>query len=207
MNILIDLLPIEVIINNMEYEIISNFRTSILFALLIGDDEINEEQKTVQSLELYYPILSIINDDKTIKEKQKNLFENYEEAIEKIMWFYRCGEEIKSGNKGSNKSNNIKLYDFEQDGNFIFSSFYTQYRLDLQDIEYLHWWKFMSLFNSLQDNTKLSEAMKYRSIDLKTIKDKEERKFYKDMQKLYSLDNKISEEDLEEIEKEKDDWK
>jgi len=207
MNILVDLLPTTVIINKVEYEIISNFRTSILFALLMGDNEVEESQKIEQSLELYYPILSTNSSNTTIKAKQNNLLKNYEEAIDKIMWFYKCGEEIKSSKKSSSKSNNIKLYDFEQDGNFIFSSFYTQYHLDLQDVEYLHWWKFMSLFNSLQENTKLSEVMKYRSIDLKTITDKEQKKFYKEMQKFYSLENKISEEEQNEIEKEKNEWK
>ena len=205
MNILIDILPTSVNVNNMRYEIYSNFRTSILFALLMSDNSISDENKIIQSLELYYPILS--KKDEDVKEKQENLLVNYKEALDNIMWFYRCGEEIKNSTKSSNKSNNIKLYDFESDGSYIFSSFYTQYNLDLQDIDYLHWWKFMSLFNSLQDNTKLAEAMKYRSIDLSTIKDKEQKKFYKEMQKLYSLDEKISDEELEEIEKVKDEWK
>lgn len=206
-NILIDLLPKKVTVNDVEYDINSNFRTSILFALLIDDNEVNEEQKIVQSLELYYPILSI--NKKELKEKQKKLLENYKEAFEKIMWFYRCGKENKSFYKSQNKSNKelLKLYDFEQDANYIFSSFYTQYKLDLQEIEYLHWWKFMSLFNSLKDDTKLSEVIKYRSIKLSDIKDKDDRKFYKEMKKIYSLDEELNKEEVEELEKEKEEWK
>ena len=53
MNILIDVLPTSVEINDMEYEINSNFRTSILFELLMQNDEINDEEKILKSLELY----------------------------------------------------------------------------------------------------------------------------------------------------------
>lgn len=206
MNILIDLLPKSVNINGVEYDIENNFRTSILFSLLMSDEEISNKNKIIQSLELYYPILSINN--KKLEQEQKHLLKNYEEAFEKIIWFYRCGEEIKNSVKNSSKSNNdLKLYNFEQDSNYIFSSFYTQYNLDLQDIEYLHWWKFMSLFNSLKDDTKLGEIMKYRAIDLSNITDKEQRKFYKEMKKLYSLEVELNEEEQQELEKEKDEWK
>ena len=43
MNILIDVLPTSVEINYMEYEINSDFRTSILFEILMQNDEINDE--------------------------------------------------------------------------------------------------------------------------------------------------------------------
>ena len=45
MNILIDLLPSSVKINGTEYEINSDFRTSVLFSLLMEDDSLNEEEK------------------------------------------------------------------------------------------------------------------------------------------------------------------
>ncbi|MDZ5010585.1 hypothetical protein GNF77_17115, partial [Clostridium perfringens] len=45
MNILIDLLPNKVSIEENEYEINSDFRTSILFELLMQDDNLSEEDK------------------------------------------------------------------------------------------------------------------------------------------------------------------
>ena len=50
MNILIDLLPTKVEIDSKEYEINSNFRTSLLFSLLMEDDDVGEEQKIIQAL-------------------------------------------------------------------------------------------------------------------------------------------------------------
>ena len=57
MNILVDLLPITVEIDNKEYEINSDFRTSILFELLMQDSSIGEEDKIITALELYYPVI------------------------------------------------------------------------------------------------------------------------------------------------------
>ena len=73
MNILVDLLPIAVEIDNKNYEINSDFRTSILFELLMQDKSIGEEDKIFMALQLYYPVIP----------------ENINEAIEQMLWFYR----------------------------------------------------------------------------------------------------------------------
>ena len=75
----------------------------------------------------------------------------------------------------------------------------SQYRIDLQDVEHLHWWKFKALLEGLKDDNKLSKILEYRSVDLSKIQDKEQRKFYKEMQDKYSLD-KVNDEDLKVLE-------
>ncbi len=45
------------------------------------------------------------------------------------------------------------------------------------------------MFKGLSEANKIVEIMKFRAKDLNTIKDKEERKFYKEMQELYALPN------------------
>ena len=47
-NILIDLLPSTVKIEGTEYKINSNFRTSVLFSLLMEDEELTEKEKINQ---------------------------------------------------------------------------------------------------------------------------------------------------------------
>ena len=183
MNILIDLLPSSVKIDGTEYEINSDFRTSVLFSLLMEDDNLNEEEKVLQALNLYYPVVP----------------DNSEKAIEKIKWFYSCGKlDNPIGNKKA-RAISKKVFDFEVDANYIYSAFMSQYRIDLQDIEELHWWKFKALLEGLKEDNKLSKIIEYRSVDLSKIKDKEQRKFYKDMQKQYSL-KKENEEDLKLLE-------
>lgn len=185
MNILVDLLPIAVEIDNKNYEINSDFRTSILFELLMQDSSIGEEDKIITALELYYPVIP----------------ENINEAIEQMLWFYRCGKEITSS-KGNGKGKSVtQIYSFEHDDDYIYAAFMDQYKIDLQDIEYLHWWKFKAMFNSLKEDIKIVKIMEYRSMDLSKIKDKEQKAYYKRMKDLYEIPiSKDEDRKLKEIE-------
>lgn len=183
MNILIDLLPIEVEINNEEYEINSDFRTSILFELLMQDSSIGEEKKIIMALQLYYPIIP----------------KNINEAIDKMLWFYRCGKDI-TKSKGNSKGKSVtRIYSFEHDDDYIYAAFMDQYNIDLQDIEHLHWWKFKAMFNSLKEDIKIVKIMEYRSMDLSKIKDKEQKSYYKQMKELYKLPDDISNSEKEKL--------
>lgn len=192
MNILIDILPTEIEINNKAYEVNFDFRTLILLNLLLCDIEISEQDKVKQALILFYPIIPI----------------DIKEAINKMAWFNRCGKEIEyKKTKKTNFTTGKRTLDFEKDADLIYSAFMSQYNINLQRIEYLHWWEFQSLLNGLKDDNKLCEIMGYRSKDLSKIKDKEEKNFYKEMQEIYSLDDGFTLEEIEELEEEKDKWK
>lgn len=171
MNILVDLVPTIVNIDNKEYEINSDFRTSILFELLMQDGTIGEDDKIFMALQLYYP----------------DIPENIKKAIEQMLWFYRCGKDV-SSSKGNGKSKGVtQIYSFEYDDDYIYAAFLDQYNIDLQDIEYLHWWKFKALFKALKDDNMIVKIMGYRSMDLSKVKDKEQKAYYKRMQKLYEI--------------------
>lgn len=187
MNILIDLLPDKVNIEGEDYEINSDFGTSILFELLMQDNELTDEDKIIQALELYYPIMP----------------KNINEAVEKVLWFYRCGKsETETKNKGIVKI--TQVYSYEYDDDYIYSSFLDQYGVDLQDIEYLHWWKFKAMFKALKEDNEIVKIMGYRAMDLGKIKDKEQKAYYKKMKDLYKIPTNISKDEnekLDEIEK------
>ena len=183
MNILIDKLPCSVIVDNIDTEIVSDFRTSILFEQLMKDNSVNDDAKIELALNLYFPKQYIIN---TV------------DAVNKIIWFYSGGKDIEdSGSKLSNSSKNVNIYDFEQDADYIYAAFMEQYKIDLADIDYLHWWKFKSLFYGLNKDIQLSKIMFYRSIELTDDMTKNERKFYRDMKRLYALEDMRSEEEKE----------
>lgn len=188
MNILVDLLPTSVNIDNKECDINSDFRTSILFELLMQDSSVGKEEKIFIALELYYPVIP--NDVK--------------EAIEKMLWFYRCGKDVittKGNSKGSSKSI-TQIYSFEYDDDYIYSAFLDQYGIDLQDVDDLHWWKFKAMFKSLREGNEIVKIMGYRSMDLSKIKDKEQKGHYKKMKELFKIPlSKDEQEKLEEIEK------
>ena len=186
MNLLIDLLPTTVDIEGIEYEINSDFRTSILFELLMQDLELSEEEKIIQALTLYY----------------KKWPHNIEKAIDKMLWFYSCGKNknLKS-NKNKSGSNAEQIYSFDYDDEYIYSAFLDQYRIDLNDIEYLHWWKFKAMFKALKEDNEIVKIMGYRAIDLSKIEDKNQKEHYKKMKKLYEIPLAISKDEQEKIDK------
>lgn len=173
MSILIDKLPNSVVIDGMEYAINSDFRTSIQFEILMCRNDIDKAEKLSNGLILYYPIIPA----------------NILEAIEKIMWFYSCGKDnnVTNNNGNDENANNSKIYDYNYDDDYIFSAFISQYRIDLNSIDYLHWWKFKAMFKALNEDNKIVKIMEYRSMDISKISDKSQREFYKKMKKIYEI--------------------
>lgn len=183
MNILIDIVPTVVCIDGIEYEINSDFRTSILFELMMQDTELTDKDKIINALELYYPIIP----------------DNSEKAIKAIMWFYRCGKDIVESNGKSKGKSVTQIYSYEYDDDYIYSAFLDQYGVDLQDIEYLHWWKFKAMFKALKEDNRIVKIMGYRSVDLSKIKDKEQRNHYKTMKDFYKIPTIMSRNEKEKI--------
>ena len=170
-NILLDKLPQY---TKSGLKIRTDFRESIKFELLMQDNKIDEQTKVIQALRLYYYDLSQIKDVK--------------QSINDILWFYACGKEqiIKDNNKQNNVDNK-QIYSYEFDDEYIYSAFMEQYKIDLNTIKYLHWWKFRALINNLNENIQFVKIMSYRSIDLSKIKDKDMKINYKKLKKQYSL--------------------
>lgn len=183
-NILLDELPKKINGNRIN----SDFRISILFELLMQDKEVKNEDKVRQALILYYPNIEKITD--------------YKQAVDDIIWFYKCGKEEKKVDdelKENNENNKQKqIYSYEFDSEYIYSAFMEQYNIDLNSIKYLHWWKFKALFNSLNENVLFSKIMSYRTMNVNKIKDKTLRKNYKKLKELYKLPDMRSEEEKEE---------
>jgi hypothetical protein len=176
MNLLIDKLP-------TDYEglkINTNFRSFILFELLMQDNEISQKDKILLTLSYFF--------DEQPKDVKK--------AIEGVLWFYRCGEKEKHSKSGGNGKQK-QIYSFEHDAKYIYSAFLDQYGIDLNEIDYLHWFKFRALFEGLKSDNKICEIMGYRAIDLNKIKDKEEKKKYRKLQREFALPDNRSKEEKE----------
>jgi hypothetical protein len=184
MNILIDLLPLKVNIDGVEYDINSDFRTSMLFELMMADNDLDDKGKIEQALLLYYPKIPI----------------NINLAMDQLLWFYRCGKDIiKSKSIAKGKGKSTQIYDFNFDDDYIYSAFLDQYGIDLQDAN-LHWWKFKALFKSLKEDNEIVKIMGYRSMDLTKIKDKDEKVRYKKMKDLYKIQSHASKNETEKLE-------
>ena len=85
------------------------------------------------------------------------------------------------------KKGKTRVYSFEYDDDYIYAAFMTQYGIDLQDIEYLHWWKFRAMFHSLTNQNEFVKIMEYRSIEIKSDMSKEQQSFYRKMKRLHAL--------------------
>lgn len=182
-NILLDKLPTKVKIGGKFYTINSDFRTSILFELLMQDDDIEDELKIPQALKLYFPKIPPIK--------------YIEETINAIMWFYGCGDEKEKLNKHIKNSTDLEqAYSFEYDNTYIYDAFMSQYKIDLSTIKHLHWWKFRALFEGLTEENMIVKIINYRTMDLSKM-DKSEKEFYKEKKEFFKLPKKINKEDEE----------
>ena len=60
--------------------------------------------------------------------------------------------------------NSMRVLDYKQDGMYIYSSFMSDYGIDLFEQQgKLHWWKFVSLLSGLSEKSKMREIMSIRS--------------------------------------------
>ncbi|PWM21009.1 MAG: hypothetical protein DBX97_02860 [Collinsella tanakaei] len=158
-------LPETVLIDGRNVKINTDFRVSIEFELLMLDDLITDEEKLVRTLQLYY----------------EKIPENIVEALEKCIWFYSCGK----ANKKRKASKT--LYRFDTDADYIYAAFLSQYKIDLLELPYMHWWKFRSMFQGLGEENEFAKIIGYRAIDISSKMTSEQKRFYKRMKEQYKI--------------------
>jgi hypothetical protein len=115
--------------------------------------------------------------------------ESFPEGLTK----YSVPQSPKVKAKSTKQNKKKQIYSFEHDADYIYSAFLEQYGIDLNETK-MHWWKFRTLFNGINENTLFSKITGYRSMNLEDIKDKEQKKYYEKMKRLYALpDNRTIE--------------
>ena len=182
-NLLLDNID-EVVKDRIKIDFDTNFRIGIAFEIMMQNPKYSMQAKTYQALKLFYPEMNKIKDTK--------------KAIDDIIWFYSCGKSEEKTSQKNKKGKNKQIYSYEFDNDLIYSAFKNQYNVDLEEIEYLHWWKFRAMFNGLKSDNRIVEIMGYRAMDLSKIKDKDMKKHYKQLQEEYKLPDMRSEEEKEE---------
>lgn len=174
----------EVVKDRIKIDFDTNFRIGIAFEIMMQNPKYSIKAKTYQALKLFYPEMNKIKDTK--------------KAIDDIVWFYSCGRSEEKTSQKNKKGKNKQIYSYEFDNDLIYSAFKNQYNVDLEEIEYLHWWKFRAMFNGLKSDNRIVEIMGYRAMDLSKIKDKDMKKHYKQLQEENKLPDMRSEEEKEE---------
>lgn len=186
-NLLIDPLPETVEVEGREYSVNSDFRTAMLFELLMFDDSVDPKTKIIQTLRLFYPVIP----------------DNLEAATEMILWFYSCGRHKPKSSK-DDESNQAqtpqkeRCYDFDADAAYIYAAFMDQYGIDLTETD-MHWWKFNALFVALKSDNEICRIMEYRSVDLSKIKNKKERARLANLKARFALPSALSTEEKQAV--------
>lgn len=177
MNLFYEPLPTSVELCGQEYEIITDFREWIRFTDMVKSD-ISANLKAAFTLDMFKEGVSLseVLDLKTI-------WDSFIDFLNMDRGAYEEGTSVEQGQK--------PLYSYVFDGPYILASFMKDYGIDLLETEYMHWWKFRMLFEGLSENTEIKQRIYYRSIDLNSIKDKEERKRIRKIQNSIRLPQEI----------------
>jgi len=170
MNLLLDRLPVTVMIDGITYDIRSDFRTSIQFELIMQRRDLSDEERITKCLSLYYP------------EFPSDIMG----ALNHAIWFYKSGKSEKQVKAGTAK-NSKQIYSYEYDDDYIYSAFLDQYGIDLGEVKYLHWWRFKAMFKALKADNEIVKIMSYRSTKIDSKMSKEQKAFYKDMQRIHEI--------------------
>ncbi len=173
MNILIDDIecPDQTVVNGERYEIRTNFRMSILFELMMQDDSLDARTRVWKGLNLYFPVIP----------------GDLSAAVDAALWFYRCGrEETALQKRMAERKGKKQIYSFDYDAGRIYAAFLLAYNIDLQDIDYMHWWRFRFLFDSLPKDCEFVRAMEYRSVEIDKVPDGQ-KEWYRKMKRMYAL--------------------
>lgn len=175
MNILIDTPPTSVTVCGEELEIDSSFRTGILFESLVNED-LDFSIIVDTALQMYYGENVIFATAEAVQE-----------AVEKMLWFYRCGDEREIESDGDDST---RSYSFDYDAEYIYQAFRETYHIDLRTEE-LHWWVFRALFKALPEDCMFMKIVGYRTLKIPQKMDKEQKQFYQKMKKVFRLPAEI----------------
>ncbi len=188
MGMLSERLPETVTVGGVEVSIETDFRTSILFEELLNDTELTNLQKVVQAVEMFYGVQVISWEDRN-------------EAIEKILWFYNGETQKQAIKDGEGEADEVvateALYSFEYDADKIFAAFQHDYGIDLQSIDYMHWWKFKALFKGLSEENEIVKIIGYRGMVIDPKLPSSQQDFYRKMKRIHALPAKREEQELQ----------
>lgn len=175
MNILLDTLPTTTLVGGTEYPVDADYRTMITLEKILLDKSLDNRLKIMRALELVFIA---------------GIPEDIAAALDEILFIYRCGQPIDDKKPAKNGQVELRpkmIYDYAFDAPYIYGAFLFQYGVDLQDIAFLHWWKFQAMFRSLNSANKIVEIMGYRAADLSKIENTAERQRIQRLQTIYAL--------------------
>lgn len=174
MNILLTRFPNYIEISSRKYKVKTDYREWIQFEMILFDD-ISNEKKLSKMMDIVIDKPSIVTESDLIS------------FIEAIMLFFNCGEVQKENKQSRSTMYPKRIYSFEKDQYYIYVDFLRYYKIDLNIIDDLHWWKFRQMLFELPDESKFKKVIMYRTVPITSHMSKEQKQFYVRMKSLYSL--------------------
>lgn len=178
MNVLYEEFPCTVMVDGKEYEVVTDFREWIKLQELLE----RTRKFTARTLNM---VLNWYED-----EQPKDVVQAVR-ALQDFLIAREMTSEMEEGAEGRGNGYNRRQqkpsFSFSQDAICIYAAFRSVYGIDITSISYMHWWQFLALFYGLPEDTEIKERIYYRSVDLNTISNKEERKRIKKIKKRIAL--------------------
>lgn len=170
MNPLIQKLPTAVKVDGLRYEINSDFRNCLKIITAFEDSELLPQEKQLIMLKLLFG---------------DNIPPDLEQACRVGVKFLNCGEEIEESKESAAFGG--RLYSFEKDARFIFTAINQTHGIDLESIDYMHWWKFCWLFMDLKEDCFFSRMIYLRQQKRKGKLTPEEWRVWKAAENIFDL--------------------
>lgn len=178
-------LPASLEIGGASYAIRTDFRVILDIFMAFNDPDLPDYAKPQVMIEILY-------------EDWKNIPpEHMEEAVKEAYRFIDCG------NEPDNKKR-PKMVDWEQDSDIIVPAVNKVAGIgDIRSLPYLHWWTFMGYFMEIGEGVFSSVLnIRYKQAHGKKL-EKWEKDFYRENRRIIDFKRRLSEEEQEALEKEK----
>ena len=168
-NFLTSPLPSSLSVCGKDYPINTDFKVWIQIENIVSDKGLSSADKLIKIFSLAF-----ISPD---------IPPSIDKAIDALCNFFAPFAHRKGGGGDSI----TPTFSFSYDGGLIYAAFLSQYGIDLSSAR-LHWWRFLALFYGL-DNCKFTEVVKIRSTDLSAVKDPDQKRFIRNLKRLYKIPN------------------
>ena len=173
-------LPKSLEVCGIKYEIRSDDRAVLDICTALSDRELSETEKILVVLEIFYP------------DFENMPYEHYEEAVRQCFWFIDCGEDT-----SAKPQNQPKVMDWDQDFAYIVAPVNRVLGKEIREVDYLHWWSFVSAYNEIGDCT-FAQIVSIRNKKARGKKlEKEEQDWYRQNRHLVDFAQKFTDTDKE----------
>lgn len=188
-------LPKTLTVGGVEYTIDTDYRNVLRIFEAFQDSKLTQEEKWIVAIfrlfDCFYDaddVIQAVQDGFPIKD-----------AVEQSGWFISVGKE-------QGKEIELRVFDWVQDEQMIFSSVNKVAGCEVRALPYLHWWTFLGYFDEIGEG-KFSFIVGIRNKrNLGKKLDNHEKEFYKNNKVIVDLKKILTKEEQEEKDRQREIW-